>query len=97
MTSVPDALALSIQGPIQRLPPQPPSPPPLADRVIAAMEEAEAPLSTSQLHKRCRIRTQSLCDNWGNCVIKAGSSEPRQAMRSAETPQSRSFPFPVHP
>ena len=93
-----DALALSIQGAIQRLPPQPPSPPPsLSDRVITAMEEARAPLSTSQLRKRCRIRTQSLCDNWGNCVIKAGSSEPRQAMRSAETPQSRSFPFPVHP
>ena len=93
VTSVADALALSIQGPIQRLPPQPPSPPPLADRVIAAMEEAEAPLSTSQLRKRCRIRTQSLC----NCVTKAGSSEPRQAMRSAETTQSISFPFPVHP
>ncbi len=59
------ALALSIQGPIQRLPPQPPSPPPLADRVIAAMEEAEAPLSTSQLRKRCRIRTQSLCNTLG--------------------------------
>ena len=58
------ALALSIQGPIQRLPP--PSPPPsLSDRVITAMEEAQAPLSTSQLRKRCRIRTQSLCDTLG--------------------------------
>ena len=94
VTSVADALALSIQGAIQRLPQQPPSPPPsLSNRVITAMEAAEAPLSTNQLRKRCRIRTQSLC----NCVTKAGSSEPRQAMRSAETTQSISFPFPVHP
>ena len=64
VTSVADALALSIQGAIQRLPP--PSPPPsLSNRVIAAMEEAQAPLSTSQLRKRCRIRTQSLCDTLG--------------------------------
>ena len=65
VTSEADALALSIQGPIQRLPHQPPSSQPLADRVITAMEEAQAPLSTSQLRKRCRIRTQSLCDTLG--------------------------------
>ena len=63
VTSVADALALPIQGSIQRLPQPPPSPPPsLSDRVITAMEEARAPLSTSQLRKRCRIRTQSLCN-----------------------------------
>ena len=65
VTSVASALTLSIQKPTQRLPQQPPSPQPLADRVIAAMEEAQAPLSTSQLCKRCRIRTQSLCDTLG--------------------------------
>ena len=66
VTSVAAALALPIQGAIQRLPQQPPSSPPsLSDRVITAMEEARAPLSTSQLRKRCRIRTQSLCDTLG--------------------------------
>ena len=66
VTSVADALALSIQGAIQRLPQQPPSPPPsLSNRVITAMEAAEAPLSTNQLRKRCRIRTQSLCNTLG--------------------------------
>ena len=58
------ALSLSIQGPIQRLPPPSPSPS-LSDRVITAMEAAEAPLSTNQLRKRCRIRTQSLCNTLG--------------------------------
>lgn len=62
-----DSLALALQRPCDTV--RPPSPPPpIEERVMHALADANSPLSMAALRQTCRIRTATLCEALGALI-----------------------------
>ena len=86
-----DALALSVKG----APPTDPQPlPSVEEQILEVLVGAAGPLSTNQLRKKCRIRTQTLCNILARLRQEGRIMKTQQGYRvtQPDRPQTVSFP-----